>query len=111
MAGLLVGWNGQSRRDDIVLLTSELVTNAVRHAGTDVRLGVTVELDEVRVDVRDGSTSAPRRQDPDPEATQGRGLSTVNALADAWGIEPDTPGKLVWFAIRSDDGRNRRTEP
>ena len=84
------------------LLTSELVTNAVIHAGSPAELSVSVSDGSVRVEVTDQAADRPvlRRQSVD--ATGGRGLVIVDDLADRWGVVqiPDD-GKTVWFELRS----------
>jgi hypothetical protein len=84
----------QGHRPDLVdtacLLTSELVANAVVHAGAPV---------ELAVEVIDASAADPRPREADPMATSGRGLAMVEHLADAWGVTPVVPGKSVWFAL------------
>jgi anti-sigma regulatory factor (Ser/Thr protein kinase) len=98
-----------SRRRSRSLLTSELVTNVVKHAGTQLTLVVRVEPG-VRVEVHDGvaATRAFReilaRPPTDVPATSpgGRGLGLVSALASRFGLD-DEPGewdgKVVWFEL------------
>ncbi|MFI5062918.1 MAG: SpoIIE family protein phosphatase [Streptosporangiales bacterium] len=90
--------------DDAVLLTSELVTNAVVHAGTDVQVTCKLAGSAVEVVVRD---SHPARMVPGPakydqipaERTGGRGLLLPSALASAWGVSYGTDTKAVWFRM------------
>src|SRR5580704_4011187 len=87
--------------DGVVLMLSELATNAVQHASTpfDVTLAVAPDGMSVRVAVSDGAGGYPAPQEPNAEAPCGRGLHIVCTLADTWGIEMrrDQPGKTVWF--------------
>ena len=89
---------------DIRLLTSELVTNAVRHAGLgpgeDIDLRVLVSLESVRVEVHDDGPGfdPPRANLPGPEQIGGRGLYLVQTLSDRWGVDPDDP-TCVWFEV------------
>ena len=89
--------------DVLVLMLSELATNAVQHAATEFEVAVRVAPDgsRVRVDVSDGAAGYPAPQDQHPDAPHGRGLHIVRTLADAWGIEMhrDRPGKTVWFSV------------
>lgn len=94
-------------RDVVVLITSELVTNVVRHARTEVRVSVDVGP-PIRVEVHDHAavTEAFRemiRARPAPvavDATAGRGLALVHELASRIGLEDDPAGgKAVWFEI------------
>lgn len=86
--------------DLAVLIASELVGNAVRHAapGPDGMIEVTWEQDEsgLLIKVTDPSAQLPRRLAPGPDEPAGRGLSIVEALADRWGAEPFANGKCVW---------------
>ncbi len=90
--------------NDAVLLTSELVTNAVVHAGTQVQVTCKLAAGAVEVVVRD---SHPARMVPGPppddtaaaERTGGRGLLLPSALAAAWGVSYGTDAKAVWFRM------------
>ena len=83
------------------LCVSELVTNAVIHAGTAAR--VTARLDDERllVLVQDhGNRGAARRaEEHDPSDISGRGLILVEALASAWSAEHSADGTTVWFEL------------
>jgi anti-sigma regulatory factor (Ser/Thr protein kinase) len=98
---VLSGWGTPTSRDDAKLLVTELVTNAIDHAGVSVEVCLAVEADAVRVRIRDGTADAPRRRDAETEAEFGRGLGMVNSLADEWGVGPDRDGKVVWFSLRA----------
>lgn len=87
-------------RETAVLLTSELVANAVQHADSRSVVTVSRERGLVRVEVWDrAADSRARRREPD--GVGGNGLLLVDALADAWGDEPDVVGKAVWFELRT----------
>lgn len=82
------------------LLVSEVVTNAVVHAATDISLVVTAFPDGgVRVEVSDGSRHVPARREYQPTATTGRGLRLLEELADACGTVRSATGKTVWFEV------------
>jgi anti-sigma regulatory factor (Ser/Thr protein kinase) len=90
--------------DDAVLLTSELVTNAVVHAGTQVQVTCKLAAGAVEVVVRDSHPArmvpGPARDDTVPaERTGGRGLLLPSALAAAWGVSYGTDAKAVWFRM------------
>ena len=95
---------GHGLVDDAVLLTSELVTNAVVHAGTPVEVTCKLTGGGVEVVVSDGH---PARLVPEPpenehipaERTSGRGLLLPAALASAWGVTYGQAAKAVWFRI------------
>jgi anti-sigma regulatory factor (Ser/Thr protein kinase) len=80
------------------LLTSELVTNAVRHAATEIMLRVEADARMVRVEVTDTGPDLPVITDtPD---LGGYGLRIVDELAARWGIEhAPEDGKTVWFEV------------
>jgi hypothetical protein len=81
------------------LLTSEVVTNAVLHARTDIGIGVRVDGAVVHVEVCDQSTVTPRARPFGVQASTGRGLVLVDRLATRWGVEERVAGKVVWFDV------------
>lgn len=95
--------------EEIELLTSEVVTNAIRHARVDplaeVILRVDALDDHVRVEVLNPGPSfdPPVPSIPGVSGT-GLGLFLVDALADAWGVDREGPRTKVWFEI-SKNGR------
>jgi anti-sigma regulatory factor (Ser/Thr protein kinase) len=83
-----------------LLLTSELVTNAVLYAAGSIDVDVDIDLRGVRVEVGDHSARPPEPRDAGPEETSGRGLHLVEAMARAWGVEQQRDdGKVVWFEL------------
>lgn len=82
------------------IICSELVTNAVRHAGTTIDLIVTLRDDHLRVSVRDGVQQQARLQTPGESDDHGRGLLIVDTVATAWGNVPIARGKAVWATLR-----------
>ena len=83
-----------------VLLANELVTNAVVHAGTDVRLRLELRGDRLHIAVRDDNPRLLRLVVPDSQAEGGRGLWLVEQLARAWGVNPHPEGgKVVWCVL------------
>lgn len=97
--GILQGWGRAELLDTVTLLVSELVTNAVLHAGSEVELLVSLVSDRLRVDVVDRSPCVPRRRETDEDDQTGRGSSLVELLATSWGISGRPDGKSVWFEI------------
>jgi anti-sigma regulatory factor (Ser/Thr protein kinase) len=95
LADQLVGYP-ESMVADAALLVSEVVTNAVLHAGTTIEVAVHAR-EGVRVEVADGSTVAPNAKGYVAEASTGRGLMLLEAMATAWGVEVRPSGKVVWF--------------
>ncbi|MFD3698260.1 SpoIIE family protein phosphatase [Streptomyces sp. NPDC058646] len=102
----LQGWGFADIVDDAVVLTSELVTNAVVHAGTRAEVLCLRAEDGVRVEVAD---RYPERELPlqhpgerpyaDPDRENGRGLMLCAALATRWGVEYTATHKHVWFRL------------
>jgi anti-sigma regulatory factor (Ser/Thr protein kinase) len=104
---------GCNRRDDVELLVSELATNAVVHARTQLRLTLCRAGRKLRIEVGDDDPTPPRVfLRPDPLRPGGRGMCLVNSLADDWGVDLTDEGKTVWFelAVRSRP-RARVTDP
>ena len=97
---MLESWDAGDLADSIVLLVSELVTNAVVHAGTTARLELRLDPQSVRVEVED---LHPRRvlpmmvAEPSEEAEEGRGLLITFSLASAWGVDYTSGSKRVWL--------------
>ena len=83
-----------------VLLTSELVTNAIRQeVGKLVTLAITCSCGQLRVDVHDTSRSLPVLVDAPADAETGRGLMLVATLSSQWGFYPTPAGKAVYFTL------------
>ena len=105
---VLSRWQCGDLLDDVQLLVSELVTNAVVHAGSEVEIAVRLLVDSVRIEVVDRAPDAKLRpSSPAVEDESGRGLLLVETLASAWGVEPLDGGKAVWFEVPRLD----RSEP
>ena len=85
------------------LLTSEVVTNAVVHAHSGVRVSVEGIPGGARISVADSNPLIPALRRPVHEAEHGRGLHLVDALAARWGVDPAGEGKAIWFELRADE--------
>ncbi|KUO03188.1 SpoIIE family protein phosphatase [Streptomyces caeruleatus] len=101
----LQGWGFADIVDDAVVLTSELVTNAVVHAGTSADVLCLRSDDGVRIEVAD---RYPEREIPlqgspvnmgSPDREGGRGLQLCAALSGRWGVEYTPTHKQVWFQL------------
>lgn len=93
-------WGDADARHAVLLLISELVTNAVIHA----RSTVTVDLDvtdegPVLVRVHDESTIRPTARGPQSDVPGGRGMHLLESLAARWGVEASGSGKSIWFEV------------
>jgi Stage II sporulation protein E (SpoIIE)/Histidine kinase-like ATPase domain len=87
--------------DTAALLTTELVSNAMRQTREELVLTVGLAVGRLRVGVSDSSHRRPQLVQVGSRDTSGRGLHLVEALADRWGVEPDERGlgKTVWFEL------------
>ncbi|WP_336921997.1 SpoIIE family protein phosphatase [Aquipuribacter sp. SD81] len=96
----LRGWHATSREDDLEAALTEVVTNVVLHAGTSGTLTARHGEGRVWVEVVDrGRRGEAQAQDVADDATRGRGLTLVDGLVDAWGVQRTTAGHRVWFEV------------
>ncbi|MFJ6676148.1 ATP-binding protein [Actinosynnema sp. NPDC091369] len=85
---------------DVVLVVSELVSNALRHTATIPVIRLVGDVRRLRIEVADGSPVLPR---PRLSATVGGwGLQLVARLTTAWGADPDLGGKVVWCEMSAE---------
>lgn len=103
--GSLEGAELQEAAATAALLVSELVTNAVLHAGTGVEVELCVQQGRVRIGVSDGGArERPHTRSQPGMTTVGRGIQLLEELAHGWGTEPRTGGgKTVWFELCDDE--------
>lgn len=90
--------------DDVVLLVSEMVTNAIRYAAPPVRLEIQAGERDVVVAVCDGSPEPPRARAAGDDAEGGRGMMLVDMLTNDHGVRTDPRGKAVWARLRRTGG-------
>jgi anti-sigma regulatory factor (Ser/Thr protein kinase) len=95
----LAAWDCDDPDQIAVLLTSELVTNAVVHAGSDIQVGLAVFEETLQVEVTDGSHKVPALHTLKDREVGGKGIWLVHQLAQAWGTRPTAEGKTVWFRM------------
>ncbi|KUM91926.1 hypothetical protein AQI88_34635 [Streptomyces cellostaticus] len=114
LAGLGIGAD-EPLAETLILLVSELVTNAVVHTGRPALLRLSLpgaakeevaeaeaeaaESATVRLEVADSSSRAPVPRCAGSDATGGRGLALVDCLADRWGWSPEGSGKSIWCEL------------
>ncbi len=103
-------WVSDTLRADAALLVSEVVTNAVLHAGSRVRMELTQIEQVLRVEIFDASFDMPVLTAPDSATSSGRGMHLVDALSTRWGTWPRADGKAVWFELEEDCGPQRPPE-
>ena len=95
----LTGFGLEPLYDAVELLTAEVVTNALLHAGTPLHVRLRRQGPGVQVEVTDGSLVPPHRQHFSRTSTTGRGVGLLDDLADEWGWRPERAGKTVWFRV------------
>ncbi|MFJ9523697.1 SpoIIE family protein phosphatase [Kitasatospora sp. NPDC101801] len=110
----LLGWGLPEVVDDAVVLVSELVTNAVVHAGTAAEVCCLREEETIRIEVTDrhperglpSFTNVPAQSSErygDPDGEGGRGLLMCSAISTCWGVEYSAGQKTVWFRLALPD--------
>jgi anti-sigma regulatory factor (Ser/Thr protein kinase) len=103
----VAAWQLGHLADEAVLLVSELVTNAVQHAGPGASATVLrLEYGDgwLRIEVHDSSPHTPRPRTPDWLDESGFGLMLVDALAAKWGVQQTREGKAVWAELDARPG-------
>jgi len=96
----LLGRTGRPTAEDVVLVVSELVTNAVRASAEVIGLSLRVDEKRVEVEISDDAAGWPTPREAGWEDPDGRGLAIVDELADSWDATELHPGKRItvtWF--------------
>lgn len=113
VSSTLAAWGCSQMADDALLVTSELVTNAIVHASSAPELVLRLSAEALHIEVRDRSPGSPTPNDAAPGDVGGRGLAMIDRMAAAWGVTPTSGGgKAVWVDLsfdRQDLGGNTRT--
>lgn len=109
VAATLDEWALGAMVDSAVLLVSEVVSNAVLHAGSPIEARLRVRDGVLRIEVSDDSPVPPRLRRFAVDSATGRGLRLLDAVAGRWGVEPDRRpgrGKTVWFEMPATPGHD-----
>jgi anti-sigma regulatory factor (Ser/Thr protein kinase) len=105
----LNSWGLAEVSDTLRLIVSEIVTNALIHAGSDVDVRLRAFADHVRLEVRDSDSNPPvpsplaLSEEENARAEHGRGLLIVEALSGQWNTSPNGRGKTVWLDVAVPD--------
>jgi CheY-like chemotaxis protein len=97
-----VRWGCADALPRLRLVISELVTNALFHSGSECELRVRLSSGLLRIEVRDGGQGTPDLRDADDESEGGRGLLIVSSISQAWGVDSEADGKVVWSEVAVD---------
>jgi serine phosphatase RsbU (regulator of sigma subunit)/anti-sigma regulatory factor (Ser/Thr protein kinase) len=99
--------------DEVVLMASELVTNAFLHGRPPIELRLRSSGSEITFEVQDRAPYRPRRRRAENDDENGRGLQIVSILADRWGSRATGTGKSVWcsLAFSPDDSSEGSSRP
>ena len=92
-------WGLENLLDTAVLLTSEVITNSVLHARTQIVLSLRSANGTVSISVHDGSQHLPRPRSHSVDATTGRGLELLDRLAQEWHVDRESDGKTLTFTV------------
>jgi anti-sigma regulatory factor (Ser/Thr protein kinase) len=93
------GYTDEDWLHQVVLVVSELVSNALRHGGGCVGLDIQAHENGAVIGVADASPAFQHRPRALGEESNGRGLFIVEALVAAWGVSPHHGGKRVWVRL------------
>jgi anti-sigma regulatory factor (Ser/Thr protein kinase) len=96
----ICGWDIPVDPDVAVLLTCELVTNAIKHTASEaIGVVITCSGEQLRVEVHDTCCLLPVMVDAPADAETGRGLMLVSSLSTEWGTYRTPAGKAVYFTL------------
>lgn len=100
VATALAGWGvSEDVTDSLLLVLSELLTNALVHGRPPVGVRLRRGPSALALEVHDDAQTLPRRGDPDADDEHGRGLQLVSVIATRWGTRPTSVGKAVWCTV------------
>ena len=101
-------WSCDALLEVAILLVSELVSNAILHAGTRIRVVLRLRGPRLRVEVHDDNARLPAQKHYSAMSATGRGLLMVERMSDDWGVAPAAGGKSVWFELDSSAAPSRQ---
>lgn len=110
-AALAADHHGEDVVDVATLLVSEVVTNSLLHAGTEIGLRCERRGGGVRIEVFDRSSMVPGVRHYEADAATGRGLGLVSTLATSWGVRVHEHGKTLWFDVGDVGGEASPARP
>jgi anti-sigma regulatory factor (Ser/Thr protein kinase) len=99
LRSVLEGWQCDHVIEVTLLAANELVTNAILHARTELHLLVRLQRDSLRIEVADHDDQLPIHRHVPEDATEGRGIALIDAVAARWGVDALPDGKRVWFEL------------
>ncbi len=108
----LLAWGLPAAAETAEILVSEVCTNVVLHARTDMTVEVSRLGDVVRICVRDGAPTSPRQRRHSVDSTTGRGMHLIEVLSQDWGVDRlgGKGGKVVWVEVPVDAPASAVTE-
>ena len=105
LAAACSAWRAEQFIAPASLVLSELVSNAVMHAGTELDVQLRLADDVLLLSVHDTGPGMPKPGQPDILSVGGHGLDIVSQMSETWGVAPDpgeNTGKSVWCLMRAD---------
>lgn len=103
LVAVCAAWNARDFAEIGGLVLSELVSNAVRHAGGYVEVSLVLADGRLTIQVRDGGDGVPAIVPVARRTIGGNGLDIVSRLADSWGVTPEpSGGKSVWCVLTAE---------
>jgi two-component sensor histidine kinase len=100
----LSAWEIHDPSATVRLVVTELIENVHQHANGSGKLQLELHDGHVLVQVSDTSPRLPEVRDPVPTLPTGRGMRLVQILSTAWGVRPESAGKVVWAQLAVDGG-------
>jgi anti-sigma regulatory factor (Ser/Thr protein kinase) len=92
-------WHLADRTDDVLIITTELVENVIKHTNAGGQLRLCLHQGRLLIEVTDYSTVLPHVREVDSNGFGGRGLRMVQTVATRWGARPSGSGKVVWAEL------------